>query len=364
MDVTTTPHKLGSFGYLIQNLGPDDLYVGEESVDSDTGFKVPSGSAVTVGNTAWDVWVVSDGTSEVYTLGEGGGLYSPPAAPAAPPDLSPYETTAAHNSSIANYVAKSLYDANTILAATTDDTPTALTVAASRVVGRKASGGIAALTGAEVQALLDLSAYLTTSAAASGYQPLDSDLTAIAALTTTSYGRALLSLANAAAADWVPNALFDANTTLVAHTDNTPVAVAISANQVVGRGNSGNIKGLTAAETAAIVSTEVFTQPQGSNSQTGTTYTLVAADGGKRIDMSNAAAITLTLPQDSDATIAVGTYLDVYQAGAGQITVVAGTGATLRVSGLTAKSRAQYSRLGLQKVSANTWSLFGDLAAS
>lgn len=35
----------------------------------------------------------------------------------------------------------------------------------------------------------------------SGVQPLDSDLTAIAALTTTSYGRALLTLANAAAAD-------------------------------------------------------------------------------------------------------------------------------------------------------------------
>ena len=45
----------------------------------------------------------------------------------------------------------------------------------------------------------DLSGYLTTSAAALAYQPLDSDLTAIAALTTTSYGRALLTLADAAA---------------------------------------------------------------------------------------------------------------------------------------------------------------------
>lgn len=42
--------------------------------------------------------------------------------------------------------------------------------------------------------------YLTTAAASSGYQPLDSDLTAIAALTTTSYGRAFLALADAAAA--------------------------------------------------------------------------------------------------------------------------------------------------------------------
>lgn len=41
--------------------------------------------------------------------------------------------------------------------------------------------------------------YLTEAAATAGYQPLDSDLTAIAALTTTSFGRALLELANAGA---------------------------------------------------------------------------------------------------------------------------------------------------------------------
>ena len=100
------------------------------------------------------------------------------------------------------------------------------------------------------------------------------------------------------------------------------------------------------------------------NAQTGTTYTLVAGDAGLLVSLSNAGAVTLTVPQDSDATIAVGTYVDLYQLGAGQVTVAAGTGATLRTSGLTAKARAQYARLGVQKVSANTWSLFGDLAAS
>jgi hypothetical protein len=44
-----------------------------------------------------------------------------------------------------------------------------------------------------------LSGYLTAAAGAAAYQPLDSDLTAIAALTTTSYGRALLALADEAA---------------------------------------------------------------------------------------------------------------------------------------------------------------------
>ena len=44
----------------------------------------------------------------------------------------------------------------------------------------------------------NLSAYATTAAVAAGYQPLDSDLMAISALTTTAYGRALLSTADAA----------------------------------------------------------------------------------------------------------------------------------------------------------------------
>lgn len=119
----------------------------------------------------------------------------------------------------------------------------------------------------------------------------------------------------------------------------------------------------TQAELDAVSATKVSTA-QSVNAQTGTTYTLVAGDAGKLVTLSNASAVTLTLPQDSDATIAIGTYVDLYALGAGQITVAAGTGATLRTSGLTAKSRAQYARLGVQKVSANTFSLFGDLAAS
>jgi len=52
------------------------------------------------------------------------------------------------------YILKTLLDAESILYAITDNTPAALTVAASRIVGRGAAGDIAALTGAQVMAIL------------------------------------------------------------------------------------------------------------------------------------------------------------------------------------------------------------------
>lgn len=53
-------------------------------------------------------------------------------------------------------IERTIFDANTILKADTDNTPVALAVAASRLIGRKATGSIAALTQAEVQHLLGI----------------------------------------------------------------------------------------------------------------------------------------------------------------------------------------------------------------
>lgn len=62
----------------------------------------------------------------------------------------------------------STYDANSILYATTDDTPVALTVAASRVVGRKSTGDIVALTGTEVRAIVDPISWTAASSSGTG----------------------------------------------------------------------------------------------------------------------------------------------------------------------------------------------------
>lgn len=53
-------------------------------------------------------------------------------------------------------VAKALFDAYTILAADTDNTPAAITLAASQLIGRKASGGIVALAKADVLTIINV----------------------------------------------------------------------------------------------------------------------------------------------------------------------------------------------------------------
>lgn len=53
-------------------------------------------------------------------------------------------------------VLKTLFDANTILAAETDNTPAAVTVAEQTILGRITAGNIAALTATEVRTLLNV----------------------------------------------------------------------------------------------------------------------------------------------------------------------------------------------------------------
>lgn len=78
-----------------------------------------------------------------------------------------------------DYVDKALFDAYTILYADTNNTPAPLTVGASTIVGRKASGGIVALTGAEALAIV-------------GGQAADADLTTYAGITPSANAQTLL----------------------------------------------------------------------------------------------------------------------------------------------------------------------------
>lgn len=95
--------------------------------------------------------------------------------------------------------------------------------------------------------------------------------------------------------------------------------------------------------------------------QTGASYLVVPSDVGKLVTCNHTAAISFVV--EADATLTpwpVGCWLEVYQLGAGQVTVI-GSGATIRATP-TAKTRAQYSRIFLQKIAASTWALSGDVA--
>lgn len=96
-------------------------------------------------------------------------------------------------------------------------------------------------------------------------------------------------------------------------------------------------------------------------SVSGTTYTLLATDPGYLIATSNGSAVTVTVPPNADASIAVGGALVLAQYGAGQVTVAPGSGVTLRSAGSLLKTRAQFSQVTLIKVATNEWLVGGDL---
>lgn len=96
------------------------------------------------------------------------------------------------------------------------------------------------------------------------------------------------------------------------------------------------------------------------NAQTGTTYTPVLADNGKMVTLSNASAITLTVPTEASVAYATGAQINIEQIGAGQVTVVGDTGVT--VNGTGTKLRTQYSAATLVKLGSDNWTLIGDLA--
>ncbi|HEX4432846.1 MAG TPA: hypothetical protein VHZ96_26470 [Frankiaceae bacterium] len=95
-----------------------------------------------------------------------------------------------------------------------------------------------------------------------------------------------------------------------------------------------------------------------SNAQTDT-YTLVLADAGKVVEGNKATAFTITIPPVSSVAFPVGTVLEIFQLGAGQLTVAAGVGVTLHAP-FGAKTAAQYSSIGLRMRANDEWCLSGD----
>lgn len=97
-------------------------------------------------------------------------------------------------------------------------------------------------------------------------------------------------------------------------------------------------------------------------SKTGGSNTLAVSDQGALLDVNNSSSTNLNLAPDSSVFFPTGTQIDILQSGAGQVTVVAGSGVTINTA-LGLKLRTQWSAATLIKRSANTWVLIGDLSA-
>jgi hypothetical protein len=98
------------------------------------------------------------------------------------------------------------------------------------------------------------------------------------------------------------------------------------------------------------------------NRQTAS-YTLVLSDADKLVEMNVGSANNLTIPLNSSVAFSTGTQILLAQYGAGQTTIVATSGVTIRSNGAKLKLNAQYSGATLIKIDTNEWYLFGDIAS-
>jgi hypothetical protein len=98
------------------------------------------------------------------------------------------------------------------------------------------------------------------------------------------------------------------------------------------------------------------------NAQTGTTYTLVASDLGKLVTLSNASAITLTVPP---SVFVAGNIINIQQIGVGQVTFAQGAGVTITSTGASASAPKIAARYGAATVictASNVFTIIGGLS--
>jgi len=98
------------------------------------------------------------------------------------------------------------------------------------------------------------------------------------------------------------------------------------------------------------------------NRQTNS-YTLALSDNGKLVETNVGTANNVTVPVNSSIPFPVGAKVDVVQYGAGQTTIVADVGVTIRSANSWLKINAQYGAVSLIKIGTDEWYAIGNLSA-
>jgi hypothetical protein len=95
------------------------------------------------------------------------------------------------------------------------------------------------------------------------------------------------------------------------------------------------------------------------NTQSGTTYTIVAADAdSKMVQFTSSSSVTVTVPP---ATFTAGQQINLTRYGTGSVTIQGGSGVTVNATP-SLVIRSQYSAATLVCVDSSTFILYGDLA--
>lgn len=90
--------------------------------------------------------------------------------------------------------------------------------------------------------------------------------------------------------------------------------------------------------------------------------TLALTDDNAAVEYTGASAANITVPPNSSVAFPIGTLIEITQMGAGQVTLVPGSGVTLNSAGALLKTRVQFSSVSIRKQATDAWLVVGDLA--
>lgn len=142
----------------------------------------------------------------------------------------------------------------------------------------------------------------------------------------------------------------------------TPSVSRINGISVTGTPSSGQVLTATGSSAAAWSTPAAVNSSTVASSQQTANYTFALADAGTVVEGTGNSAQTFTIPANISVAFPVGTIIEVFQYGAGQITIAGASAVTLRSDGSKVNTAGQYATIGLRQRATDEWVLSGDLA--